>query len=197
MSYKLIGISGKKNSGKNTLLRFLKDEIHFRFKQRVTDIAFADPIKKAAMIMFPSIDSADLFGDSGRRSKVVEGHINPETGEPLTIRDVLLQIGKWGRQTNPNTWIDAVLPDIRDNILTSNVVVADCRFANEKAIIESFPFNGIVVRLIRTNVENTASDESETTFDGGEHVFYRTIINDTIDSLAKQANELVTDLFSK
>lgn len=193
MEYKIIGISGKKNSGKDTLQRFIKDELHFVYRQRTTSVAFADPIKKAAMIMFPNIDPADLFGDSARRSKVVEGHINPETGEPLTIRDILLQVGKWGRDTHPDTWIRATLPDIRNGLSASNVIAVDIRFPNEKQIIESM--GGKVVRIVRPGFESDSKDASEVSFDSGEHPFYKIITNDTLENLSMQASLLVADIF--
>ncbi len=194
MNYKIIGISGKKNSGKNTLQRLIKDEIHFVYRQRTTNIAFADPIKKAAMIMFPSIDPMDIFGESSRRAKVIDGHINPITGKPLTIRDVLVQIGKWGRDTHPDTWVNATLPDIRNNLPFSNIIIGDVRYINEKLTIESF--GGIVVRIVRPdNPIEENPDSSETGFDTGEHVFYKTIINDTLENLSIEASKLVAALF--
>ncbi|MEK6881476.1 MAG: hypothetical protein AABY22_17775 [Nanoarchaeota archaeon] len=71
----LISVSGKANTGKNTLSKLLADEV----KSRLSDwngnvfIAFADPIKEIVKIMFPNLPRKYLFGSSEFRNKQIPG----------------------------------------------------------------------------------------------------------------------------
>ena len=185
----IIGISGKLNSGKNTFEKILREKLIEKTKEQVDTYAFADPIKRIAMIMYPQIQPEDVWGPSENRSKVIEGYVNPETGGPLIVRDVLTIIGKLGRKTNRNIWVNSTIAEItRNSLHNKNVLIADVRFIEELKAIEAF--GGHVVRIIRPSVKNTSTDESEINLDDFTD-FYMFVENNTLEDLNTSADLLL------
>ena len=62
-----IAISGKANSGKNTLAKLIKQELKQQSINSCKFLAFADPIKKMSLIAFPDIPKKWLYGSSNYR----------------------------------------------------------------------------------------------------------------------------------
>lgn len=122
----LIGLAGRKQSGKSALADWLGRE------HRFTTLAFADPIKRA-------IDDivADVLTNSDPDSvkPIIEGDkewIIPQLG--VSLRQLYQTLGtEWGRKLiHPDLWIMATMPFV-DRMLKcgSKIVIPDVRFPNE------------------------------------------------------------------
>lgn len=179
MTCNIVAISGKARHGKDTLSDYIVRWFNialenYRNSSEIYSsptlmygkkIAFADPIKKAAKIIYPQLSDEDLWGPSERRDKILEGYINPDTGEPLTVRNVLTQLGKWGRSTNPDCWANSTILDAKNILLNYGlVVISDLRFKNELEIVRKN--NGKIIRIIRSLVKYSVNDISENDLDG-------------------------------
>lgn len=191
-----IAITGKANTGKNTLANLIvesfpgKDNYLF-YKCKL--IAFADPLKKIAKIMFPFLKKSDLYGSSKNRSKTIEGAKNSE-GNPLTIRQCLIDVGsKLGRGYNDSIWLnvfnDRFKKEVKKNIQL--VIVTDVRFRNEFDHLKNQGF--FMVKLIRHYLEQS-SDASETNQDGIDNAEYDFIVynNSDLQSLENNAKLIST-----
>ena len=130
-----IAITGKANTGKNTLSKMLVKQLraHVRASKgglmSVGYLAFADPIKKMVQIMFPQVPRKYLYGSSKYRNEIIPGAF--KNGKPLTIRQTLIDLGtEFGRGYKDDIWLDNF--DQRFNSMhRSIVVVTDVRFRNE------------------------------------------------------------------
>lgn len=160
-----IAIMGKANTGKNTLARMLVRQLRAQWRTNhkgwlsAKYIAFADPIKKMIMEMFPRIPKKHLFGSSKFRNEVIPGAF--KDGVPLTIRQLLIDLGSGvGRELKPDVWLDNFDYRFDQAKFNNIVIVTDVRFRNE---FEHLRKNGFyMIRLIRDTGQPTISHVSET-----------------------------------
>jgi hypothetical protein len=136
-----IAITGKANTGKNTLANLLYHECFEKDRDKLGGLglqaysgkfmAFADPIKEIVMTMFPRASKECLYGPSHLRAEAIPGAF--KDGKPLTYRQALIDIGtEVGRKYSDTVWLENF--DHRfDKLKTSLniVVVTDVRFRNE------------------------------------------------------------------
>lgn len=138
-----VSISGKANTGKNTLSGLLVEELtnigdnagylenFHNWSGDEEIIAFADPIKEMIKTMFPNVPRKHLYGASKYRALAIPGAY--KDGKPLTVRQCLIDLGTAGRAYNDMCWINAF--DTRLEKAKSNgadiVIVTDTRFRNE------------------------------------------------------------------
>jgi hypothetical protein len=142
-----IAITGRANTGKNTLANLLyqeayeRDSAEFMAKHAINlqayqgkFMAFADPIKEIVMVMFPRANKECLYGPSHLRTEPIPGAFKGD--KPLTYRQALIDIGtEVGRAYNDKVWLEnfdhrydqVLLKKTPPNIL----VVTDVRFRNE------------------------------------------------------------------
>ncbi len=220
---KIISVSGKLRHGKDTLAQFILDEVKILNQEDIrhkttsamtlgkfpdtknqifsTKLAFADPIKKVAKIIFPMLTDDDLWGPSQNRDRVLPEYINPATEEMLAVRNILTQIGAWGRSTNKDCWvnstfglIDGIAAGAKPRNRRNLFLISDCRFQNEKTAIENK--GGIVIRVIRSSIVNTSTDQSEIDLDGIPLDQYAAVVyNDgDIEHLKTEAKRIVREL---
>ena len=146
-----IAISGKANSGKNTVGKLIYKCLYEEFKGRKhlskEYIAFADPIKKIARTMFPDLPEKFLTGPSNFRSEIIPNAF--KDGKPLTVRQLLIDIGMSGRSYKENIWLDVF--DSTYQYLVNRgkkvIIVTDVRFLNEFGHLKTKGFTNI--RVIR------------------------------------------------
>ncbi|HEY5267962.1 MAG TPA: hypothetical protein VII94_02415 [Candidatus Saccharimonadales bacterium] len=163
-----IAISGKANTGKNTLATLINEECkiispidYWKYKS----MAFADPIKEIVMIMFPDANKDFLYGPSKGRAEFIPGAF--KNGEPLTYRQALFDVGtELGRSYNDKIWLEN-FDDRYSAILSgyygpypSVLVVTDVRFRNEFEHLKAKGFYQI--RLYRETGLPTINHVSET-----------------------------------
>lgn len=140
----ILGLSGKKRSGKSTLGRALTALWFW-------EVAFADALKELA---------ADLLGLS---VKDLEGYKTREVmlimagrGKTLNVRELLQRLGVGARcALGKDVWINAVRGRITDLYAEAhysgqkdcNIVITDVRFPDEVAFIKKM--EGKIIRLNR------------------------------------------------
>lgn len=185
-----VAISGKANSGKNTLAKLLSNQLdQFETNNRMQRIisnwknswdqeymqedllakewyckimAFADPIKEMVMILFPQTKRESLWGASHLREEVISNCY--KDNKPLTYRQVLFDLGtQIGRGYNDNCWLnnfDNRYQQIVAQTSPSLIVVSDCRFRNEFNHLKQKGF--YLIRLYRETNQPTINHISET-----------------------------------
>lgn len=128
----LIGITGKKGVGKDTVADFLVDTYAYN------KYAFADPLKRGCMEMF------GLNYDQVYETKEV---LDEYWG--ITPRYILQTIGTDLVRENfdKNFWVLRLEKDIKKKILSNNIVISDVRFQNEVDMIRKY--NGIIIKVER------------------------------------------------
>ena len=164
-----IAITGKANTGKNTLATLL-DQIIFdnhmltKLQEPYSGrfMAFADPIKQIVLTMFPQAKKECLFGPSALRAEAIPDAF--KEGQPLTYRQALIDIGTLARTYNDLVLIQNFQDRYEKVLLLKQppqiVVVTDVRFRNEFDHLKDQGFYQI--RLYRdTNAPETATSKHE------------------------------------
>jgi hypothetical protein len=193
-----IAITGKANTGKDTVSKLLVNGIdcvdNSFIRREPQFIAFADPIKKMAHLLFPEIPRKWLYGSSKYRSEVILGAF--KDGVPLTVRQLLIDLGsELGRKYKPDIWLRN-FDRAYNRALKKKaeiIVVTDCRFRNEFDHLKSLGF--FEVRILR-DAHAKINDASETNQDGILDSEFDAVIynNGTKEQLKEQVGMLVVKL---
>lgn len=153
----LIGISGKRGTGKTLLASFLKQQYGF------VDMPFAEELKTGVRC------------DFGLTKAHTDGALK-ELPLPngFTPREIMIRYGQFFRQFDKNWWVNKVfhrinsIPCFISNNAIVRVTISDVRFKNEADYIKQQ--GGLLVRLNRPqelNIYKTQSNDlSETELDG-------------------------------
>lgn len=128
----IIGLTGKKQSGKSTVASYLEQEHVF------LPMAFATPLKTALVVMF-GWSERHMEGD-------LKEVIDPLTG--VTPRHAMQTLGtEWGRNLiHPDIWLRLMEHNIKANPNT-DIVITDVRFENEATLIRNL--GGVIVHVSR------------------------------------------------
>ncbi|MET9617128.1 hypothetical protein [Kitasatospora indigofera] len=167
MTYPNIALVGRAQSGKDTFAAQLISKFAY------TRVAFADPLKAAALAADPIVSAEPgHFGYlSSRLSDVVRLHgwEKAKTAVP-EVRRTLQRFGQSIREVDPDFWANLAM-DRLETAQTWNlpVVVTDCRYLNEATALRARGFR--FVRVIRPGLEDRAGGAasvhiSETELDG-------------------------------
>lgn len=168
----LIGIAGKKGSGKDSLASYLGSKYGF------VNIPFAKELKSAVRRDFGfSLDHTDgMLKES--KTQYVSNVVHAVNGmvirtEHWTPRDIMIAYGQFFRQFDKDYWVKKTFDKIQEIRMFHNygsdsrVTISDVRFKNEADYIRSQ--GGILVRLERKpelNVyKDVSNDISETDLD--------------------------------
>lgn len=155
-----IGISGKANSGKDTLSKMLVKELCSQNNKNIVNIqylAFADPIKEMICTMYPSLPKKYLYGPSKFRKEIIPNSFD-KNGNPLSVRQLLTDLGTQGRNYDENIWIDNF--DKRFDKKHQLTIVSDVRYRNEFDYLRNKNF--FIIRLCRPNNDLNINHASET-----------------------------------
>lgn len=193
-----IAITGKANSGKDTLSRMITKEFRLALDRYVYTkcMAFADPLKEMIRIMFPTIPKKNLYGSSNLRNEIIPGAF--KDGNPLTIRQLLIDLGtEVGRKYKESVWLDnfdARLAKVHSSAL---VIVTDARFRNEFDHLKHLGF--VMIKLSRDGANPAINHISETSQDSIQENEFDFVINNngTLSDLKHTVREIVTKLASK
>ena len=178
----LIGLTGKKRSGKDTFAACTKNAYH-----NVHTTSFAAPIRKfiCDICGFKTLDELEA---------------NKNTVHPTfkkTPREMMQTLGtEWGREmVHPDLWETLVSEELKtlSNTLTTNdiVLVTDVRFDNEAKLIHLF--EGINVEILRPNMQESDQHISEQGV--SPELIDITLKNDyTVEALGAKADELINAL---
>lgn len=137
----LIGLVGKKGSGKDTLADFIVKEYSF------VKYAYATPLKEACKILF-------LLSDDQLHDRELKETIDNRWD--MTPRKMMQTMGTDLIRTHidPNFWIKHFSLWFKNNS-EKNVIVTDCRFQNEIDIV--IKLGGKIIKINR----ETEFDEHE------------------------------------
>lgn len=193
MRIRVVGITGKQNSGKDTLAdAFIQHDF--------LKMAFADPLKDIVNRMF-GISTWVLWGPSEKRD--------------TRTRMILQTLGTdYARGIDPEVWVKRTMERIRDAALHRRdplgrcvvppedkelrVVVPDVRFRNEAEALKSFAPDTILIRVHRPDSEegkdeSTCTHVSETEMDTIPSELYKYTLHNTgtLEEFQNAADETV------
>lgn len=150
----LIGLVGKKNSGKDTFANYLKNKYNFE------KYSFAEPLKQILSILF-SWDIEKLKGIDENNREWRE-KIDHYWSKKLNILDFsprkamqIIGTDLFRDNFNENFWVILMEKKINDQLFKKNIVISDCRFENECKMIKE---NKGIIILIKRNENNQISD---------------------------------------
>ena len=156
--YPLIGLIGKKRSGKDTFASTLIEELNY------TKIAYADPLREAALALNPIVNTEPGYFGPVRYAAALEefGYEGAKDKFP-EFRAILQRLGTESiRALDDGFWLR--IATARISATTGPVVVTDVRFPNEADRIHEL--GGRLVRIIRLSTEEADEHPSEKALDG-------------------------------
>lgn len=193
-----IAITGKANTGKNTIGKLLVKEIRGDGSPVLSAapkfMAFADPIKEMIRIAYPEVPRKWLYGSSKFRTEPIPGAF--KNGIPLTVRQCLIDIGNdFGRANKPDIWLRNFDRRLAKNTKGASrvIIVTDCRFRNEFDHLKELGFYQI--RLLRDS-HTKINDISETNQDGIKDDEFDYVVrnNSTLEFLEGEVKKIVAEL---
>lgn len=151
-----IGISGYARAGKDTAGRILVE--HHGYLR----VSFADKLKELALLIDPTLISANADLDNNWRLKEFVTDEGWEAAKEYPeVRRLLQAIGTGVRDiVGPNTWVELAMRGIPDG---SKVVFTDARFPSEAEAIKSV--GGVIWRVARNGYEPVNGHLSEVALD--------------------------------
>lgn len=182
----LIGIVGKKGSGKDTSADYLINKYNFIKK------SFADPLKKACKELFLLSDE-QLYGTEKEMPDNRWYNCSPRTMLQYVGTDLL------------RNQLNVIMPGLDNNIFINHfklwynkeknsntyIVIPDVRFLNEVNIIKEL--NGIIIKIERNN-NNDDMHISEKEMEQITSFDYIINNNSTKDDLYKKIDLLIMEL---
>jgi len=181
----LIGLSGKKHSGKSTVAQYLTRNKHY------TEKAFANPLKRGIIEWFGIPDSS-LFGSEEDKNTII-----PNWG--VSGRQLMQVIGTdVCRDYLPtllpsvyDIWIRRMENDLKESS-SDSIVISDCRFKDEIDLIKRL--GGIVIRVERPTLTLIDSHSSETQVLETNYTIHNT---GTVLELYTQVDSILSGRFSR
>jgi hypothetical protein len=150
----IVGISGKKQSGKDTFAKYLINNLGY------TKVSFAEPIKKYLYILNPLVVAndgfttfryqtlIDTYGDDIAKEKFKEVRRLQQVFGTEVVRDNLGQ----------DFWIDLAFKKIEEQKL-EKVVITDIRFPNETLAINREM--GLLIKIKSNRLQHNDKHASE------------------------------------
>lgn len=175
----VIGICGKKFSGKSTVARLLSEATGYEVR------SFADKLKDVCCVL-SGCTRLDLEDYDFKENKLVPEYLEAYCGDAdkPTFRAFLQHFGsEVMRGINDNIWIDCTLGNE-----CGNVIVSDVRFPNEAKAIKDR--GGIVIKVVRDSVDAKDKHQSEMMIDGidADYVLWN---DTTLENLVLNVDSLV------
>jgi hypothetical protein len=220
----IIGLSGKKGAGKDTVGAFIREATatlgwngqEHDLTDRAKCLALADPIKQIAVDYF-GVTKEDAWGsqdtkentlvnwrwdeipsDKRKNTIKVVGGVRVNLNPLMTVRELLQWIGtELFRETmHTDFWVKATLNLIRGKHKHfAHHVITDVRFPNEVQGVSAE--SGINIRIVRPGLNSTDTHASETSLDSEDQKWIKSIGYSEADDRAgwKQApNECSFDI---
>lgn len=182
----LVGVIGRKRSGKDTFAARLVAAHGY------TRIAFADPLRAAALALDPIVSSGErCAGEPDERLSEVVARLGWEAAKDVyEVRRTLQNFGVGLRDTlGPDIWVDYAMRHVDRE--PGPVVITDVRFPNEADAVEAR--GGMLVRIIRPGLGSDDDHISETALDARQA--HHMIINaGTVADLHVAADSLAARL---
>lgn len=172
---RLIGISGKMQSGKDTVASIIKKLSYIDWEI----VKFADTLKDITCLLLNC--SREDLESSDFKSSPLDDRWQNFHNEQLTPRKVMQLIGTdlFRNGLHPNTWVNTLSNKFTND---SFWIVTDVRFPNEAEFIKNN--GGILIRIERESIElsnhlsETALDDYEFDYIINNHdTFYDLLLN--------------------
>lgn len=179
----LIGISGKKRAGKDTVAQRLVEQHGF------VRYSLADPIREMLYTLDPMIEVIDHYPNAGAEEVTVRSAVDGVGWEVAKsrfpeLRRLMQVLGtEVGREMiDPDLWLHLMV-DFYDQRAAEgqSVVVPDIRFKNEAE--EILLHGGMVIRVERDGLDATDEHPSETALDDWDGFAARIENNGSIEGL--------------
>jgi len=178
----LIGLAGKKQSGKSTVTSYLCEVFDFH------EISWAYPLKEIIGRQLFGLDDDVLYGDSPKREEII-------TQWGMSGRQILQKVGTdlFRQHFDENFWIKVGVKRIIVELAKKhNVVVSDCRFPNELDTIRQFGGTTCKIIKLAKKLEHEDLHESERALDKYTNFDYTlTAGQGEILSLKSQAKQMI------
>lgn len=152
----IIGITGKKFSGKDTCFKILNELYGDRIK--FVRYAFGDSLKDEVAYAISSGSSERAF----HRKRMD----NPDIKEEY--RDLIQAFGAFRRRRNSSYWIDKLIGRIESHMFSMNEtqiefipVITDIRFPNEDEARKLLSKDSLLLKVVRPSNLEEDLDESE------------------------------------
>lgn len=167
----IIGLLGKKGSGKDTMADFLVENYHFK------QYTYAEPLKKICQDLFSLTDEQ------------MNCHVLKETIDERwnkTPRQILQQVGTdlFRKHYDENIWVKILKEKLKVESDEQNIVVSDIRHQNELDTVTEFE-NCLIFRIVRPGCDVSDPHSTE-----NNNLKYKDII--TIDN-----NGTIQDFYEK
>ena len=195
----IIGLCGAQSSGKDTVANILISEYGF------VKLTFASTLKDVVAILFswPRDLLEGLTEESRLWRETVDDFWSSKLSIPsFTPRKALQMIGTdlFRIHFNNDIWINIIenkIGAMLKNNPNTNIVISDCRFANEFSLIKQFPDSHIIMILReKNNSINKSAHLSETEW--VNYNFDTILQNDnSIDDLKSNLKSLLSSRFGK
>ena len=171
----IIGISGKKRSGKDTVFSMI-DAITAH-EVRTTRTAFGDQIKREIAESM-NINVADIDADKERFRPLLQfwgaEYRRGYCGDDYWIKKMRLAAATWYARD----WL----------------IITDVRFPNEAELVREL--DGVLIRVERdTGLDDT--HDSETALDDYDHFDFRLKNDGSLDDLETAVVEIVSDIYKR
>jgi dephospho-CoA kinase len=181
----LIGIAGKKGSGKDTIADYICKNYNY------IKYSFATPLKQTLQTMF-NLTNKQLYDE--KEKEIVDKRYGKSPRELMQwfgtdiMRD---QLTKFMPSMGENLWVNHFEEFYLENSVKENVpiIIADVRFQNEIDVIHKL--GGVIIRIDRfglTNIDTHITEQTDTLHLGGNDFI---IQNDsTLNNLYKKIDKL-------
>lgn len=137
----IIGLYGKKGSGKDTFADYLVENYGFQ------KVSFASPLKKLCKDLF-SLSEEDL------NDPILKEKIHPQWN--LSPRQILQKVGTdlFRTHFSSTIWVDIMKTKLENMSANEKIVISDIRFQNEYDLIGSFE-NSFIIQIERNSQKNS------------------------------------------
>lgn len=202
MNKNLIGISGKKRSGKNATATIINEMI-FRSKEEKGEFSNALPYQEKSFAYLVKKFASELTGIpmegwETEADKALflgpEWNYQDETGNKvaMTRRMMLKKLGSdaCNQNLHKNCWVNGLFQNY--DAATSKWMVTDVRFPQEVEAIRNR--DGIVIRVVRPATEDKDAHISETALDGYTNFDYMIYNDGTLEELTEKIRLILEDL---
>lgn len=162
----IVGLSGKKRHGKDTIAEALEDE-------GFTILRFSQPIKDTLLLLNPIVYFDKVSGQTVRYAQLVEWFGPDKAKDCPEVRLLQKRMGTEAGREGPlgaDVWVHAFEQQLEDGV---NYVIADVRFLNEAALVRRH--GGEIWRVNRPGFDDGDNHDSETQLD--DYPFDRVFTN--------------------
>lgn len=175
----IIGLSGKKQSGKSSSALYLQNALRF------VEVSWAFPLKEIIGKELLGLNNEQMYGSEAAKEAII-----PKWGK--SARQLLQEVGTdcFRNIIHPNFWVIVGMGRITEQTLMgNNVVVSDCRFLNEMDAIKKL--GGISLRVERIGQVSTDTHRSEVDLDYYNFDYTIKAESGDLKSLYRQLDEIV------